>query len=388
MKNIIVLGSTGSVGENTLKIVSQFSDKFRISALAAGKNLVLVQEQIQKFRPSIVSVSDSDHAAKLRDFCSGVKTEIVFGREGLLKVATCPEGELVVSAIVGAAGLLPTLAAINAKKNIALANKETMVMAGEMVCQEARSAGVTILPIDSEHSAIFQALSGNQKKDVRKIILTASGGPFLHFDRDQKAKVTPEAAVKHPKWEMGKKISIDSATLMNKGLEVIEARWLFGFPVEKIEVLIHPQSIVHSMVEYIDGSVMAQMAIPDMRGPISYAIYYPERLSLNLPPLDLASAGTLSFSPPDNEAFPCLSYGYEALRTGGTQPAVLNAANEEAVAAFLDGKMGFLKIEEVIKRTMECHRPRPIQTLDDVLYADSWARKEACRLIENFQGKK
>ncbi|MBI1819641.1 MAG: 1-deoxy-D-xylulose-5-phosphate reductoisomerase [Nitrospirae bacterium] len=387
MKNLILLGSTGSIGENTLDIVSRFPDRFRISALAAGKNILLLEKQIRKFNPSIVSVSDSKTADALRARCSGLKTEIVAGTEGLLKAAAFPEGEMVVSAIVGAAGLMPTLAAIRAKKNIALANKETMVMAGELVCQEAVKAGVRIFPIDSEHSAIFQALSGNQKKDVRKIILTASGGPFLHTPREQKEKVTPEAAVRHPNLSMGRKISIDSATMMNKGLDVIEARWLFDFPGERIEVLIHPQSIVHSMVEYVDGSVMAQMGIPDMRGPISYAIHYPERLPLDIPPLNLVSSGMLSFSPPDDEAFPCLSYGFEALKAGGTLPAVLNAANEEAVAAFLDHKIGFLKIEEVIKKTMDSHQIRTIQTIEDVNYADQWARKEAGALIEKLQGK-
>ncbi len=387
MKNLILLGSTGSIGMNTLDIVSRFPDRFKISALAAGKNILLLEQQIRKFNPSIVSVSDFKTADELRIRCSGLKTEIVSGPEGLLRAAAFSEGEMVVSAIVGAAGLMPTLAAIRAKKNIALANKETMVMAGELVCQEAVTAGVKIFPIDSEHSAIFQALSGNQMKDVRKIVLTASGGPFLHTTREQKEKVTPEAAIRHPNWRMGKKISIDSATMMNKGLEVIEARWLFDFPEERIEVLIHPQSIVHSMVEYVDGSVMAQMGIPDMRGPISYAINYPERLPLDIPPLNLVSAGMLSFSAPDDEAFPCLTYGFEALKAGGTLPAVLNAANEEAVAAFLEHKIGFLKIEEVIKKTMDSHQIRAIQTIEDVNYADIWARKEAGGLIEKLQGK-
>jgi 1-deoxy-D-xylulose-5-phosphate reductoisomerase len=387
MKRIILLGSTGSIGENTLDIVSRFPDKFKVAALAAGKNLDLLEKQIRKFTPSIVSVIDAKSAAFLNERCSDLRIEILHGKEGLLEVATCPEGDLVVSGIVGAAGLLPTLAAIKAGKNIALANKESLVTAGELVCHEARKAGVQVLPVDSEHSAIFQALAGNKRDNVKKVILTASGGPFLKMSRKERENVTPEVAVKHPKWNMGKKISVDSATLMNKGLEVIEAKWLFDLAIEEIDVLIHPQSIVHSMVEYIDGSVIAQMGVPDMRGPISYALNYPERLPLNLPPLNLAAAETLTFMLPDHEAFPCLLYGYEALKAGGTMPAVLNAANEEAVSAFLKHQIGFLKIEEVIQKTMEAHHSSPVGTLEDVLYADQWGRKEACRLIEALQGK-
>lgn len=388
MKNIILLGSTGSIGESTLDIVSRFPERFKIIAMAAGYNLDLFEKQIRRFSPSTVSVADAKSAKILKERCFDLKLDILEGEKGLLQVATSPDGELVVSAIVGARGLLPTLAAIRAGKDIALANKESMVTAGELVCQEAQKTGVRILPVDSEHSAVFQALSGNQRKNVRKIILTASGGPFLNLSRKEKESVTPEAAVKHPKWLMGKKISIDSSTLMNKGLEVIEAKWLFDLKVEEIEVVIHPQSIVHSMVEYIDGSVIAQMGVPDMRGPISYALGYPERLPLNLQPLNLTSSESLTFSVPNHQDFPCLAFGYDALFAGGTMPAVLNAANEEAVSAFLSHKIRFLEIEEVIKKTMDAHHSGSIKTLDDVLYADGWARKEAARLIDMLQGKK
>jgi 1-deoxy-D-xylulose-5-phosphate reductoisomerase len=302
-------------------------------------------------------------------------------------VASHPESDLAVSAIVGAKGLIPTLAALQSGQDIALANKESMVTAGELIGREAKRAGVRILPIDSEHSAIFQALAGNRRNEVRRVILTASGGPFLNHSRAERERATPESAIRHPRWNMGKKISVDSATLMNKGLEVIEAKWFFDLGWNEIEVLIHPQSIVHSMVEYIDGSVIAQLGIPDMRGPISYALGYPERVPLGFSSLDLTRVSGLTFAAPDLREFPCLSFGYEALRAGGTMPAVLNAANEEAVAAFLNHQIGFLKIEEVISRTMEGHRVGRIQEISDVLYADQWARKEALRAIEKIQGK-
>ncbi|HXN05758.1 MAG TPA: 1-deoxy-D-xylulose-5-phosphate reductoisomerase [Nitrospiria bacterium] len=382
MKKIILLGSTGSIGENTLDIISRFPGKFRVVALSAWKNIDLLEKQICQFLPQIVSVADPASAAVLRDRCRNLPVEIVHGEEGAVRVASCPDGDLVVSAIVGAAGLLPTFAAIRHGKPVALANKETMVMAGELIRGEARERGVEIFPIDSEHSAIYQALAGNRREDVRKIVLTASGGPFLAYDREKKSKATPEEALRHPNWNMGKKISIDSATLMNKGLEVIEARWLFDFPVEQIEVLIHPQSIVHSMVEYQDGSVIAQMGIPDMRGPISYALNYPERLPLELPPLDLVKSGGLTFFTPDRDAFPLLGLGFEALKMGGTAPAVLNAANEEAVSAFLDRQIGFLGIEDLVRETLNSVPSGTVHDVSDVLSADSAARKVARSLIK------
>lgn len=382
MKKIILLGSTGSIGENTLDIISRFPGKFRVVALSAWKNIELLEKQIREFLPQIVSVADPASAAVLRDRCKNLPVEIVHGEEGAVRVASWTDGDLVVSAIVGAAGLLPTFAAIRQGKPVALANKETMVMAGEVIRGESRERGVEIFPIDSEHSAIYQALAGNRREDVRKIVLTASGGPFLTYDREKKSKATPEEALRHPNWNMGKKISIDSATLMNKGLEVIEARWLFDFPVEQIEVLIHPQSIVHSMVEYQDGSVIAQMGIPDMRGPISYALNYPERLPLELPPLDLVKSGGLTFFTPDRDAFPLLGLGFEALKMGGTAPAVLNAANEEAVSAFLDRQIGFLGIEALVRETLNSVPSGTIHDIADVLSADSAARKVARSLIE------
>ena len=299
-----------------------------------------------------------------------------------MEVATHPEGELVVSGIVGAAGLIPTLSAIQAGKDVALANKETMVMAGELIRQESIRRGTSILPVDSEHSAIFQALAGHRREDVSRIILTASGGPFLNASLSKRRGVTPEEAVKHPNWSMGKKISIDSATLMNKGLEVIEARWLFGFSPEEIDVLIHRQSVVHSLVEYVDGSVIAQLGVPDMRGPISYALNYPQRLPLKMQRLDLAAVGSLTFCQPDPDEFPCLGLAYNALRAGGTMPAVLNAANEEAVSAFLNEQIGFLDIHRVIQETMEAHVPAAIGSLEDVLIADRWARENIRQFVE------
>jgi 1-deoxy-D-xylulose-5-phosphate reductoisomerase len=307
---------------------------------------------------------------------------VTSGPEALLATATMPDADLVISAIVGGAGLLPTLAAIKAGKSLALANKEPMVMAGRLMQDEARKANVRIFPIDSEHSALFQSMEGHRTVDVRRLILTASGGPLWDMTTDQMKHVTPEQALQHPNWKMGPKITIDSATLMNKGLEVVEARWLFDIPASQIEVLIHRESIIHSLVEYSDRSVIAQLGLPDMRTPIAYAMNYPERVPLDLPSLNLAEIGRLSFCEPDHERFPCLRLGYEALRTGGTMPAVLNAANEIAVQAFLDRKIAFLGIAATIRRTMDAHSPTEIVTLEDALQADAWARGQATRMIE------
>lgn len=381
-KNLSILGCTGSIGVSTLEVVRQFPDRFRVVALAAGRNITLLCEQIRTFHPRMVAVLNRDLARDLNQAIASydLKPQILFGPEGYERVATHPESEMLVSAMVGAAGLLPTLAAIKAGKDLALANKETLVVAGELVMSLAAQTGIRILPVDSEHSAVFQALQGNHKSAVKRILLTASGGPFLHKSLDELASVTPEAALRHPNWSMGRKITIDSATLMNKGLEVIEARWLFEVPVERIAVHVHPESIVHSMVEYIDGSVIAQMGIPDMKIPIAYALAYPERLPVQSPPLDLFRLQNLSFYPPDEERFPCLRLAYEACKMGSTMPAVLNAANEVAVENFLEGAIAFLAIPRVIEQVMKNHERADKLSLETILEADAWARKEAERI--------
>jgi len=382
MKKLAILGSTGSIGVNTLEIVRQYPDKFRVVALAGGKNLKKMEEQILDFQPELASVMDEQVRRYLQAHLPPTPTRILSGTEGLLAVATHPEAEMVVSALVGSVGLLPTLAAVKAGKNLALANKESLVMAGEILMEEIKKKGVTILPIDSEHSAIFQVLVGHRREEIKRIVLTASGGPFLNTPLEELKKVTPHQALHHPQWRMGKKVTIDSASLMNKGLEVIEAHWLFGVPPSRIEVHIHPQSIVHSMVEYIDGSVIAQMALPDMRGPIAYALSYPERLDLHLPSLNLLEAGTLSFSAVDAERFPALGLAYRALEQGGSMPAVLNAANEVAVEAFLQGRVGFLGMPRVIAETMDSYRPERESSLEEILHAHSWAQEEAKKIID------
>jgi 1-deoxy-D-xylulose-5-phosphate reductoisomerase len=307
--------------------------------------------------------------------------DILAGEEGIAQVAAMPGAELVISAIVGAAGLVPTLAAIRSGKHIALANKEPMVMAGKLMQTEARKHGVRIFPVDSEHSAIFQSLEGHRLQDVRRLILTASGGALWPLTKEQLSHVTPDRALQHPNWKMGSKITIDSATLMNKGLEVVEARWLFDIPESRIDVLIHRESIIHSLVEYEDRSVIAQLGLPDMRTPISYAMRYPERMPLDLPSLDLTEIGKLTFCKPDHDRFPCLSLGYESLRIGGTMPAAMNAANEVAVEAFLNGGIRFIEIPEVIRHTMEAHNHRDLSDLEDALEADRWAREKAGSLV-------
>ncbi len=381
MKNIVVLGSTGSIGTNALDIVDRFPDEFRVIGLTAGSNDEKLEEQIRKYRPQTVALFQEAPAARLRARCADLPVEILSAQEGVAHVASLPGASLVISAIVGAAGLLPTLASIRSGKHVALANKEPMVMAGKLMQLEARRYGVRIFPVDSEHSAIFQSLEGHRKEDVRRLILTASGGPLWDLRKDQLRNVTPERALQHPNWKMGAKITIDSATLMNKGLEVVEARWLFDIPESRIDVLIHRESIVHSLVEYQDRSVIAQLGLPDMRTPISYAMRYPERMSLDLPSLDLVQIGRLTFFEPDHERFPCLKLGYESLRIGGTMPAAMNAANEVAVEAFLQGGIGFADIPEVIRSTMEAHTPREIDSLDDALDTDRWAREKAESMV-------
>jgi 1-deoxy-D-xylulose-5-phosphate reductoisomerase len=382
MKRLAVLGSTGSIGVNTLDIAGTFGNEFTVVALSAGTNIRLLREQIERFEPKVVSVLNEDLAKILRGELSPQKTEVLFGVEGLIQIATLPEIDLVVSALVGAAGLIPTVSAIKARKPIALANKESLVMAGKLIVEEARQTGSTILPVDSEHSAIFQALADRSKDEVKRIILTASGGPFLHLPYERMKEVTSREALRHPTWDMGRKVTIDSASLMNKGLEVIEARWLFGIPTEQIVVQIHPQSVVHSMVEYIDGSIVAQMGITDMRIPISYALSYPKRLRLDLPPLDLSHMEGLTFLPPDMERFPCLRLAYRSIEVGETMPAVLNAANEVAVNSFLEEAIKFTDIPAMVEAVMEDHQVKNLTTVDDALRADQWAREKTKELIE------
>ena len=380
-KAIVILGSTGSIGTSTLDIVDRFPEDFRVAALTAGSNDEKLEEQIRRFKPRLVALSDGSAAARLRQRCAGLPVEILAGEEGLIQVASAPEAELVVSAIVGGAGLVPTLAAIRSRKQIALANKEPMVMAGKLIQDEARRYGVRIFPVDSEHSAIFQSLEGHRKEDVRRLILTASGGALWTLGREELQDVTPERALQHPNWKMGAKITIDSATLMNKGLEVVEARWLFDIPESQIEVMIHRESIIHSLVEYADRSMIAQLGLPDMRTPISYAMRYPGRMTLDLPSLDLTEIGNLTFCKPDHDRFPCLGLGYESLRIGGTMPAAMNAANEIAVEGFLNGGIRFTDIAEVIHSTMDLHTTKDIETLEDALEADRWAREKAESLV-------
>ncbi|MCP9471590.1 MAG: 1-deoxy-D-xylulose-5-phosphate reductoisomerase [Nitrospira sp.] len=381
MKSIIILGSTGSIGTNTLDIVQRFPDDFRVVGLTAGGNIEKLEAQIRAFKPQAVAVSSETSAALLRTRCADLPVDILVGEEGIAQVAAMPGAELVISAIVGAAGLVPTLAAIHSGKHIALANKEPMVMAGKLMQTEARKHGVRIFPVDSEHSAIFQSLEGHRLQDVRRLILTASGGALWPLTKEQLSDVTPERALQHPNWKMGSKITIDSATLMNKGLEVVEARWLFDIPESRIDVLIHRESIIHSLVEYEDRSVIAQLGLPDMRTPISYAMRYPERMPLDLPSLDLTEIGKLTFCKPDHDRFPCLSLGYESLRIGGTMPAAMNAANEVAVEAFLNGGIRFIEIPEVIRHTMDAHNHRDLVDLEDALEADRWAREKAGSLV-------
>ena len=383
MKRISLLGSTGSIGRSTLSVVEKFPGLFRIVALAAGNNIELLEKQVRQFRPLVVSVVSPASADILKKRCSGLEVRILSGVEGLIQAAAAEEADMTVSAIVGTAGLVPTMAAIRAGKDIALANKEVLVTAGELVMAECRNRNIRMLPVDSEHSAIFQCLRAGENRDVKRIILTASGGPFREYSKKDLAEATLAQALKHPNWNMGKKITIDSATLMNKGLEVIEARWLFDIGPESISVLVHPQSIIHSLVEYRDGALVAQLGMPDMKGPIAYALSYPDRLPEAAPALDLARAGALTFEEPDLDRFPCLAYAYDALRAGGSMPAVLSAANETAVGYFLEEKIGYGDIALVIRATMDAHNPARISTVEDALKADLWARREAEKIIES-----
>src|SRR5579863_777136 len=382
MKDVAILGSTGSVGVTTLDVVARFPDRFRIVAMAAGRNLDLLAEQVRRFRPELVSVATPELARQFAAMISPHCVTIVHGGDGAVAVATHPDARLVMSSLVGALGLRPTLAAIKAGKDIAFANKEVLVIAGELVTRAVRESGVRLLPVDSEHNAIFQCLEGRPRATLKRIILTASGGPFRGWPAERFAAITVADALNHPTWRMGNKITIDSATLMNKGLEVIEARWLFDLELAQIGVVIHPQSVIHSMVELVDGSVIAEMAVPDMAIPIAFALAYPERLPLtHLKPLSLTACAQLTFEEPDLGRFPCLRLGYDALREGGTMPACLNAANEELVAGFLGGRLRFVDIPRHLEAVMERHHNAPARTLEDLLETDGWARAAVRELI-------
>jgi len=365
------------VGSNVLRVVDAFPGRFRVVGLAARGNVERLAEQVAQHRPDIVSVATTEAAAALSRLVDVSGLRLVTGEPGMVEVATHPDAAQVVAAAVGAVGLVPTYRALEAGKDVALANKETLVMAGELMMTQARTRGRRILPIDSEHSAIHQCLAGQEAGAVARLILTASGGPFRQRPADTFASVRPQEALAHPTWSMGPKITIDSATLMNKGLEVIEARWLFGVPAERVDVLVHPQSIVHSLVELVDGSLLAQLGVTDMRLPIQYALSYPERWESPFPRLDVARPLALEFQPPDHERFPCLGLAYRAVARGGAAPAVLNAANEEAVAAFLDGRAPFTAIPECIAEVLDEMTSTSAESLEEILEADAWARRRA-----------
>lgn len=373
MKKVVLLGSTGSIGTSTLKVAEDLPERICLIGLAAGSNVALLAEQAQRHRPLAVSISDPRRAAELQSKL-GPSIEVLHGEQGLLHLATLPEADIVLIAIVGTAGLLPALAAIRAGKDIAVASKEILVLGGEIVMAEARKHGVRVLAVDSEHSAIFQCLDGKSPDSVRRLILTASGGPFRETPSDQFPSITVERALKHPSWVMGRKITIDSATLFNKGLEMIEARWLFDIDMDRVDVVVHPQSVIHSMVEFVDGSILAQLSTPDMCLPIQYALTYPERVASGRVRTDLPAYRSLTFEQPDTSRFPALDLARRAGETGGTLPAVLNAANEVAVEAFVAGQLNFPGITAWVKRAMDAHRVLAHPTLDQLLEADAWAR--------------
>lgn len=393
MKNLGILGSTGSIGKQTLEVVRKNPADYKVTALAVMGNIELLKEQILEFQPEVVAVFDPVKAKALKEEIITIKAsaprvkshkdhprnglfhvQVLEGIDGLNAIAGAPEVDLLVNSVVGSVGLVPTLKAIEAGKNIALANKETLVVAGELVMKKAREQGIQITPIDSEHSAVFQCLQGEKKESIEKIILTASGGPFRTWKKEDIEQATYRQALKHPNWAMGRKISIDSATMMNKGLEVIEARWLFDVPAEKIETVVHPESIVHSMVEYVDSSVIAELGVPDMKVPIQYALSYPERISADYEKLSLSKIRSLTFEEPDRERFPCLQLAYDALEIGGTMPAVMNGANEVLVEAYLQEKIKFYDIPKFIKRAMEAHQALDYTTMEEILEVDRWVR--------------
>ena len=380
MKKISLLGSTGSIGTNVLDVIERNPEKFQILGMSAGNNVDLFAKQIRKFKPRVVALFDTKKIPTLKEQIADLDIEILSGEEGIIAVATLPEADVVVSGVMGSAGLLPAIHALKSGKNLALANKETLVIAGELVLREAKKTNSQIIPIDSEHSAIFQVLNGEKKERIKKIILTASGGPFRTFSLGQMETVTVKDALKHPNWDMGAKITIDSSTMMNKGLEYIEAKWLFGVNTP-VEIIVHAQSIIHSMIEFVDTSILAQLGIPDMRVPIAYALTYPDRFECDLPSLDLTTMGNLTFEAPDFERFPCLRLAIDAMEIGKTMPAVLNAANEIAVQAFLEELISYKDIAELIRMVMQNHNPSPLKELQDVLIADRWAREETTKLV-------
>lgn len=381
MKKISILGSTGSIGTQVLEVIDSFPDKFKVLGLSAGRNIHLLKQQVNKYKPKVIAVENEELAEKIAKLLKNKDTEILYGQEGYIKLACLPEADTVISSIVGSAGLFPTFAAINAGKDICLANKESLVIAGELLIKEASASNSRILPIDSEHSAIFQALNGSCINDVRRLIITASGGPFRKKPKEKLNEVTVENALNHPTWKMGKKITIDSSTLINKGFELIEARWLFNVPVESISVWIHPQSIIHSLVEFIDGSFISQLSLPDMKIPISYALSYPERLPIqktNPKPVDFTK---LTFEEVDHDRFPALRLAIDAAKEGGTMPCVMNAANEIAVEAFLNKRINYVEIAYIIEKVMEFHNKKDILTIQDAIQSDKWARSHAKELI-------
>ena len=387
-KGIAILGSTGSIGRNTLRVVESLgSEGFRVVALGAVHNVEVLADQIAKHLPELVSVNTEEAARDLRArlFARNIDLpRIVIGETGLIEIATHPQADCVVSATVGAVGFVPTLRALEAGKRVALANKETLVMAGELMTQAARASGAELLPVDSEHNALHQCLRGEKRSEVRRIVLTASGGPFRTKTKTQMQEATVTEALRHPTWNMGAKITIDSATLMNKGLEVIEAHWLFGFSPDQIDIVVHPESVVHSMIELVDGSVIAQMGVTDMRHAIQYALTYPDRHGCELPSLDLTTLSALYFEPPDLNRFPCIALAYRALREGGTLPAAMNAANEEAVKAFIEERINLTDIPRVIEAVMDGHQTQPASTLAAILDADGSARLSAASKIQEL----
>lgn len=383
MKNVVLLGSTGSIGTSTIKVAEDLPDRIRLIGLAAGNNRALLAGQALKHQPEAVSIHSPEEAERLQKEL-GARTRVYSGEEGLVKLATLPGADIVLIAIVGTAGLKPALAAIRAGKDIAVASKEILVMAGQIVMAEARKHGVKVLAVDSEHSAIFQCLEEKPPESVRRLWLTASGGPFRATPKEEFASITLERALKHPSWVMGRKITLDSATLFNKGLEMIEARWLFNIEMDRVGVVVHPQSVVHSMVEFVDGSIIAQLSTPDMCLPIQYALTYPERAASGRVRTDFAKIGSLTFEEPDEERFPALELARRAGTEGGTLPAVLNAANEVAVEAFCERRISFPGISEAVGRTMGNHTTEPAPTLEQILKADGWAREEARRLVDKI----
>ena len=383
MKQIAILGSTGSIGTQTLDVVRQHPEEFSVYALTAHRSVDLLIQQALEFNPAVVCIADERCYPRLRDALSDLPIRVMAGMEAIAEMVTMPAIDVVVAAMVGYAGLRPTMEAIRAKKTIALANKETLVVAGEIICRLAQRYNVPILPVDSEHSAIFQSLVGENPQSIEKLLLTASGGPFRTFSYEQMQHVTAEQALQHPNWEMGAKITIDSASMMNKGFEVIEARWLFDIPVDKIQVLVHPQSVVHSAVQFVDGSVKAQLGTPDMRIPIQYALTYPERWQSDVPRLDLFATNSLTFEEPDWQRFPNLRLAYEAMEKGGNMPCILNAANEVVNLAFREGRCGFLQMSDVIAETMAKTTFITEPTYEDYVQTDTEARKIATTILNN-----